>query len=731
MYYRRRIKIAPGLHLNLSKSGISTSIGGKGFSINTSKRGTYLHSGLPGTGLYSRRKLHSTSANCKSKKRKEYPKAGCFVSILTFIVLCLYRSSQDTGTGMGIFFAIVLLIILIAVVSRIRLYILKRWTPTYTLKKIKSKFENKETQLHNKLDKEIRKVEEMFSKENNEDFQWVFKAFLYHYEIEKKSNFIISEIEELKKRHDVGTQKIQNLIYENEEKLKILTSKSETPNFDLQVCSNLTEEEIASYKIMSNTFEVLTCAEKIWTIDSSDIDNTENELFCQYAERNEIRLTSKAFFNLVVGEIPIPHFIDKEGNEIYLYPRYAVIYRGEADFSIVPSDNLKATSIRKNVVEDGNAPEDAEFIDYTWHLLRNDEGEYTDDSNLPYMPVYRHSIVEIPHLHIELLVSNNILADAFVKAMMAHYNREYSEDCRQMKKKKKHCTTSSDIEPLRDTLKSENQESSFEKLNSLIGLNLVKDEVRKLSNFIKIQNTRREKGLKTSPISYHCIFTGNPGTGKTTVARIIAEIYKDLGVLKKGHLVETDRSGLVAEYVGQTALKTNKIIDSALDGVLFIDEAYSLVTGSGSDFGLEAIATLLKRMEDDRERLVVVLAGYGDEMKTFIDSNPGLQSRFNRYIHFDDYSANELVEIFKLKVSDNDYILSGSALESIKGLIAQNVESKDKNFGNARFVRNIFEKTLENQASRLSDMGSVSKQMLQSIQKEDIPVEMLLRSGHR
>lgn len=196
--------------------------------------------------------------------------------------------------------------------------------------------------------------------------------------------------------------------------------------------------------------------------------------------------------------------------------------------------------------------------------------------------------------------------------------------------------------------KNDNETNPLEELQTLIGLSEVKEEVSALANFVKIQQEREKKGMKAVGLSYHCVFTGNPGTGKTTVARILAAIYRDLGILKKGHLVETDRSGLVAEYVGQTAVKTNKIIDSALDGVLFIDEAYSLVQGGGNDYGQEAISTLLKRMEDDRNRLIVVLAGYSEDMKRFIDSNPGLQSRFNRYIHFSDYSADELKQIFML-----------------------------------------------------------------------------------
>ena len=199
-------------------------------------------------------------------------------------------------------------------------------------------------------------------------------------------------------------------------------------------------------------------------------------------------------------------------------------------------------------------------------------------------------------------------------------------------------------EPEQEEPESEPEEPAEVRLNKLVGLATVKEEVKKLASFLKIQQLRKEKNLKAAPISYHCVFTGNPGTGKTTVARILAGIYKELGILKKGQLVETDRSGLVAEFVGQTAVKTNKIIDSALDGVLFIDEAYSLVAGGENDFGGEAIATLLKRMEDNRDRLIVILAGYSDEMQAFIDSNPGLQSRFNRYIKFDDYNADELLE---------------------------------------------------------------------------------------
>ena len=270
------------------------------------------------------------------------------------------------------------------------------------------------------------------------------------------------------------------------------------------------------------------------------------------------------------------------------------------------------------------------------------------------------------------------------------------------------------INPVLDT-------DPYEELEDLIGLDNVKQEVKSLANFVKLQKQRQEKGMKTPKMSYHLVFTGSPGTGKTTVARIVARIYKDLGILKTGHTVETDRSGLVAEYVGQTATKTNAIVDSALNGVLFIDEAYALVPENASnDYGQEAISTLLKRMEDDRDKLVVIIAGYTNEMKRFIDSNPGLQSRFNRYINFPDYTAKELVRIFHMYMKKNQYTISDEADEMLKEKLDYAVEHKDRNFGNARYVRNVFEKSIQMQANRLEGKSNLSDRELTEITASDI-----------
>ena len=257
-------------------------------------------------------------------------------------------------------------------------------------------------------------------------------------------------------------------------------------------------------------------------------------------------------------------------------------------------------------------------------------------------------------------------------------------------------------------------------LDELIGLDSVKQEVETLSNFIRIQQARAANGLKTSPVSYHCVFTGSPGTGKTTVARILAQIYQNLGVVSKGHLVETDRAGLVAEFIGQTAIKTDKVIESALDGVLFIDEAYALNVGGENDYGKEAVATLLKRMEDYRDRLIVILAGYTDQMKDFITSNPGLQSRFNRYIDFPDYSPEELLQIFELNMNKYDYRFADGAKQYLQRFFENEVARKDANFGNGRLVRNVFEKTLEKQANRLAREVYLTIDKLSQIKIEDL-----------
>jgi len=258
-----------------------------------------------------------------------------------------------------------------------------------------------------------------------------------------------------------------------------------------------------------------------------------------------------------------------------------------------------------------------------------------------------------------------------------------------------------------------------EELAGYIGLEAIKKEVNNLINMVTVHKMRKEHGLPNVDMSLHMVFSGNPGTGKTMIARLMARIYKSLGILSKGQLVEVDRSGLVAGYVGQTAGKTGEVIQKALGGVLFIDEAYSLNSNSENDFGQEAIDTLLKAMEDNRDDLVVIVAGYDDLMERFIHSNPGLESRFNRYLHFDDYTMDEMLAIFEMQCKKGCYELAEDAKDELRVLIEQ--ENTDGvSFGNARGVRNIFERVLVCQANRIAAMESVTRDDLTQIIKADI-----------
>ncbi|RTL14100.1 MAG: AAA family ATPase [Flavobacteriaceae bacterium] len=265
---------------------------------------------------------------------------------------------------------------------------------------------------------------------------------------------------------------------------------------------------------------------------------------------------------------------------------------------------------------------------------------------------------------------------------------------------------------------SDSLEATLTELESLIGLSDIKNEVKSLLNFVKVNQLRKSKGLPVVSLSLHSVFYGPPGTGKTTIARLISKAFKNLGLLKKGHLVETDRSQLVAGYVGQTAIKTKEILDRALDGVLFIDEAYSL--NSKDDFGKEAIDTILKYMEDNRDRLIVIVAGYENEMAEFINSNPGLKSRFNKYFHFPNYSGSELLDILISIIHKNKFTITEDAKNKLLYTINDAVYEEGKQFGNARYVRNLYEKVVQNQFLRISQMQNIDDEHLSEITIEDL-----------
>ncbi len=281
------------------------------------------------------------------------------------------------------------------------------------------------------------------------------------------------------------------------------------------------------------------------------------------------------------------------------------------------------------------------------------------------------------------------------------------------KERKKEFNTEIDIQTL------------LKQLNDLTGMQSVKTEINNMINLLKICKIRQENGLQTPPVTNHMVFLGNPGTGKTTVARILAKIYHGLGVLSKGHLVEVDRSGLVAGYMGQTSEKVTEVIEKAKGGILFIDEAYALANGQQGDFGQEAIDILNKAMEDNRDDLIVIAAGYHDEMQDFLDANPGLRSRFNRTIEFPNYDAAELLEIMANRAKSLDYTLTDDAVQYVQDTFTRILACPPENFGNARSVRNYLDRVIHNQANRLIAENNFKEEDLTKLTLADVQSETL------
>ena len=660
--FRKYINVLPGIRINVSKSGLSTTIGPKGANINIGSNGAYLNTGIPGTGLYNRQKIlnnipprnpsnsdhirNLSSNNMLSNKNKS--KKNSY--IMAFFAMLALGGIVIVGfpflelPNILIPFNTQIYIVLSSTPFIIALVFFDKYRKCFV---VQPKEESTDNQ------KETESVNEE-TKEDSVDLLEQVSGSLRDSKHNTSSSLQSHEIS-LTKQEEITKQSICDTdpLLEN------------CANF-IVASQNISPTIIENHYGI-NYYRTLRILDQLQTIGV--IAPVTDEKTLTVLVKNEEELKEILFKN-IKGHGSIIESIDNVGDKDWMFEECAKL--------VVSSQQGSTSMLQRN-----------------FSIGYNRAGKIMDQ-------LHKAGIVgvQVGAKPREVLIRNLNILDMLLR-------RDTSFDER-------------DISQSDQTARRDVSNRTLQKLNSLIGLENVKREINNLSNLIKIQGLRKSRGMKTTEMSYHCVFTGNPGTGKTTVARIVAEIYKQLGVLSKGQLVETDRSGLVAEYVGQTAPKTNKIIDSALDGVLFIDEAYSLVQGGQEDFGKEAISTLLKRMEDDRARLVVILAGYTKEMEDFINSNSGLQSRFNRYIEFPDYTNDELLDIFKSIVKKNDFHITEEALEKVSFEINRVVANKDPRFGNARYIRNLFEKIIIQQANRLSEITEVSNDLLTMIEADDV-----------
>jgi len=812
--FRKRIKVAPGVHLNIGKNGVSTSFGMRGASITTSSKGTYLNTSIPGTGMYNRQKIGGTSSSHYASNSN----GGCGGIVIAWLLLiifmpCIYFAWIGESIEGIVFCSLIAFICFLIIIAH---YVSKskakkeaeqnaleeerRQREAERIAALPNYFDVKiSEETFNEFKKSVSNISDfLFFLLTSNFYSWLDKQNLPIAEGTDSYNItrymMLSDIKtalvamgssaDLKTREGLALFMAINALNSNDDleygMLKHVTDETLKPakalvdgaynvfnkeqdnnkivfaniirNFDKDAhlqylivlyrflsiaakADDIVTEQEANYlkHLLSRAKEidtnVNTGEDVVSTLDVRMELGGDNIRVGQYIVREQKCVISdiqaelgisrarvlSALKNLErIGVIQTEGIkrkvlIEREGDVIRLLRGQTALGNDTteietSDEPVVITTKIPSESIEKS--EDIVLPDsfDPLFVDVAKFVVSEQEGSVAKIQRKFEIGFNRAGKISDQLESAGIFGSNNGPEGHEVLIKGQEQLNEILA-----------CLSGSNP-------KSRKKASSAQKseLDSLIGLASVKKEVQTLTNFIKIQQKREEQGLKSSSLSYHCVFTGNPGTGKTTVARIVAGIYKDLGVLKSGHLVETDRAGLVAEYVGQTAVKTNKIIDSALDGVLFIDEAYSLVGGGESDYGKEAIATLLKRMEDDRDRLVVILAGYTADMKRFIDSNPGLQSRFNRYIEFPDFTVEELLQIFEANMRKYDYHFGTGAKEVLQQYIEKAVANKDANFGNGRFVRNIFEKALERQANRLASESNLTTERLSAIEKEDI-----------
>lgn len=626
--YRKRVKIAPGVHLNFSKNGVSTSVGPKGAKVTFGKNGTYMSTSIPGTGLYSRQKISggkSTRSNGNSSNSIDDNGCwGCFIVGVCFALFIIGGVCVITGNSLAIFLGLIFIAIgilifyksVIAVDNKDSSTNVSTQCPNYIYSEEITDVANKpqdsnptndltdeQTKFLGNFDPLFEDAALLLIQSGTGATSTIQRKFSIGY---NRAGRIMDQLEKVGVVGPAYGSKPREVLIHNEDEWLILKSRllielaKQEPSDDTQ--TKIISEMSLSYSLTEDQFNLIKSAsdnlcdfvtkvgrKRNVRAKLDEILQLENNDGSPWPVTKKVQIATFADISRCYNGLGHNFSLDDDAENIgiylfmgkYLKPDVSITFGTISQCKTLLKDSFLGVLETSDLLNQNAKMPSNEFF------LQKVLGECDRELQTQYMSLlYRFASVVAK-------------ADGQVNDTEEKWLAEI------MKSQELNVGNGSNV---RTTTKQEQDsiESPYDMLNDLIGLSSVKEEITKLTNFIKIQQVRESKGLKTPDISYHCVFTGNPGTGKTTVARIMASIYKDLGILKKGHLVETDRSGLVAEYVGQTAVKTNKIIDSALDGVLFIDEAYSLVQGAKEDFGQEAISTLLKRMEDDRNRLIVI-----------------------------------------------------------------------------------------------------------------------------